>query len=76
MRKIEVGDKWQVLDSASKFARNIMTVTKILKVDRKLAGKRLEREDVIYFKTVIPVDGETEHDARAWWFFDYCVKVK
>lgn len=76
MEKIEVGDKWQVLDSTSKFAHNIMTVTKILKDGRKLAGRRLEREDVIYFKTMIPVDGYTEHDARAWWFFDYCIKVK
>jgi len=76
MEKIEVGDKWQVLDSTSKFSHNTMTVTKISQDGRKLSGKRLEREDMIYFKTMIPVDGETEHEARVWWFFDYCVKVK
>ena len=71
MRKIEVGDKWEVLDSTSKFSHGTMTVTKILKDNRKR-----EREDMIIFKTMIPVDGETEHDVRAWWFFDYCIKVK
>lgn len=71
MRKIEIGDKWEVLDSTSKFSHNTMVVTKILKDNRKF-----EREDVIYFRTIIPVDGETEHESRAWWFFDYCIKVK
>lgn len=69
--KIEVGDKWRVIESSSKFSDNTMTITKILK-----DGFGHEREDTIYFKTLIPVDGETEHDARAWWFFDYCIKVK
>lgn len=71
MREIKVGDKWRVIDSTSKFSYNTMTVTKILKD----SGRR-ERENVVYFTTLIPVDGETEHDARAWWFFDYCINVK
>lgn len=71
MIKIGVGDKWQVLESTSKFSGSTMTVTKILK-----DGSRRKREDTIYFKTNIHVDGETEHEARAWWFIDYCIKFE
>lgn len=43
MRKIEVGDKWEVLESISKFSGNTMIVTKILK-----DNFRRVREDMIY----------------------------
>jgi hypothetical protein len=38
-------------------------------------SRKLAREDIIYFKSPIPVDGEIEHHAYAWWFYDYCIKL-
>lgn len=67
---IKEGDKFTHISNDSKFSHNIMTVIEVGKDNSKR-----EREDVVYFKTQIPVDGETEHDARAWWFLDYCIKI-